>query len=92
MHQMTQALSPAADCYIRMEQCYRASIQEVLTKRAALKNQLKNCRCHMAGTRESALEQKRMEQRIDLLTDEYYELCDDLRRISAYARKQETCQ
>ncbi len=92
MYQTNQALSTAADCYIRMEESYRASMQTVLEKRAALKDQLKECRRHIAGTRQAALEQKRMEQLLTVLTDEYYELCDDLRKISVYARKQEACQ
>ncbi len=91
MNQTTQAmpLSAAADCYIRMEQEYRQAVTAVLRARSAAKEQLKTARRNIHITYQSALQQKQIEQRIDLLTDEYFCLCDALRSISIYARHQE---
>ncbi len=91
MTRITQSmtLSSAADCYIRMEQDYRDAITAILQARSTAKEQLKAARRNIRGTRQSALLQKQLEQEIELLTDEYYCLCDALRSICIYARRQE---
>ncbi len=91
MTQMTQtmSLSAAADCYIRMEQEYRSAISSVLRARSSARAQLNAARRDISGTKQSALRQKRLEQEIELLTDEYYGLCDALHSICIYARRQE---
>lgn len=85
----TMSLSSAADCYIRMEQEYRQAVAAVLKARNIAKEQLKASRNNIRATYQSALQQKRLEQKIELLTDEYYCLCDALRSICIYARHQE---
>ncbi len=85
----TMSLSSAADCYIRMEQEYRRSITAILQARTAAREQLKHCRRNIGGTLQSAWQQKQLEREIEILTDEYYCLCDALRSISIYARHQE---
>lgn len=85
----TMSLSAAADCYIRMEQEYRQAVTAVLQARSTAKERLKAARCNIRATYQSALQQKRLEQEIEILTDEYYCLCDALRSICVYARHQE---
>lgn len=90
MSRITQSmsLSAAADCYIRMEQEYRQAVHAVLQARSKAKEQLKAARHNIRITYQSALQQKQLEQRIELLTDEYFGLCDALRSICIYAHRQ----
>lgn len=82
-------MSSDHDCYIRMEQSYREAIRRILSAKQRLREELHSCTAQKRYNYASAMEQKILEQRIQLLTDEYGELCDALRAIAPYARRQE---
>lgn len=89
MNYQTEKINDQPDCYIRMEQSYREAVCGVLLQKQKLRAELYLCREQKQGDYASALYQKQLEQRIQLLTDEYGELCEVLRAILPYARRQE---
>lgn len=89
MNHQAEKINDQSDCYIRMEQSYREAICGVLKQKQKLRTELRMCKAHKHGDYASAQHQKQLEQRIQLLTDEYGELCEVLRAIAPYARRQE---
>lgn len=89
MNDQAEKIYDGSDCYIRMEQGYREAICGVLKQKQKLRAELRLCKAHKTGDFSSAQHQKQLEQRIQLLIDEYGELCEVLRAIAPYARRQE---
>lgn len=93
MKDQRTTLSSDRDCYIRMEESYREALRGITSAKQRLREELRTCAARKEGSLLSARHQKELEQRIQLLTDEYGELCDALRAIAPYARRQkEGCQ
>lgn len=89
MKDQRTALSSDHDCYIRMEQSYREALSRITSAKQRLREELRTCTAQKGGSLLSAQHQKELEQRIQLLTDEYGELCEALHAIAPYARRQE---
>ncbi len=75
--------------YTAMLQCYARAVQRLSRRREELKEELRALKLHPAGTLESALRQKLLEKRIDLLYEEYLDLTDAMREIRIYAAKEQ---
>ena len=86
--QKTTVQTSACQPYTAMLGQYQQVSQKLLNRFGILKVQLREMQMHKRNTAASALEQKKLEQRILLLQTEFYELTDIIREIRFYAERE----
>lgn len=74
--------------YTQMLRHYENAVQRVQRRREELRAELHALSHHKEGTAASAKRQKLLEQRIELLCEEYIDLIDAIREIRIYAAKE----